>query len=69
MSVSRFHSPEISCQGCAAAIQRAVGNVPGVQKIEVDVPTKVVTVTHDTAPERVTDALKKAGFSAHPLSD
>ena len=69
MSVATFHSPEISCQGCAAAIQRAVGALAGVQKIEVDVPSKLVTVTHETDAAQIARALQKAGFSAHPVAE
>lgn len=54
----------IVCGGCANAVKSAVSAVPGVSAVEVAVPEKRVTVTHD---ERVTKAvigetLKKAGF-------
>lgn len=68
MNTSRFHSPEISCEGCAAAIRRAVGGVAGVQSVAVDVPAKVVTVTHDGDTAPVVQAMDKAGFSAQPVS-
>lgn len=54
----------IVCGGCANAVKAAVKAVPGVATVEVEVPEKRVTVTHD---ERVTkatieDTLKRAGF-------
>ncbi len=52
------------CGGCANAVKSAVSAVPGVSTVEVAIPEKRVTVTHD---KRVTkavieDTLKKAGF-------
>lgn len=54
----------IVCGGCANAVKSAVSAVPGVSAVEVVVPEKRVTVTHD---ERVTKAIiegivRKIGF-------
>jgi copper chaperone CopZ len=65
MSETKLVSSEIECDGCANAIKKAVGKLPGVESVEVDVPTQTVTVKHDmaTAPKSaVTDAMEKAGF-------
>jgi len=65
MSETKLVSSEISCQGCANAIKKAVGKLPGVASVEVDVPTQTVTVKHDTAsaPKSVVaGAMEKAGF-------
>lgn len=65
MSETKLVSTEISCDGCANAIKKAVGKLPGVESVEVDVPNQTVTVKHDTgaAPKSaVTDAMEKAGF-------
>ena len=58
-------APAIHCEGCANAIKRSLGALPGVQMVEVDVPAKNVSVEYDTA--RITDddihfRLEKAGF-------
>jgi copper ion binding protein len=39
-----FTVPGISCGHCVAAIERAVGAVPGVRTVKGDVETKHVTV-------------------------
>jgi copper chaperone CopZ len=60
-------APDIECDGCANAIRKALGNVPGVSDVAVDVSAKKVTVRHDEgkAPRAaVTAALDKAGFPA-----
>jgi copper chaperone CopZ len=65
MNETRLVSSEISCQGCANAIKKAVGKLSGVESVEVDVPTQTVTVRHDqaSAPKSaVVDAMDKAGF-------
>jgi copper chaperone len=59
------HAPDISCEGCANAIKRSLGRVPGVQTVEVDIPGKNVTVEYDAA--QITDndlrtRLEKAGY-------
>ena len=59
------HAPAISCEGCANAIKRSLGALPGVQAVQVDVPGKNVTVQHDTSLVSDTDLkarLEKAGF-------
>lgn len=69
MNETRLVSTEISCGGCANAIKKAVGKLPGVQSVEVDVPTQTVTVKHDAASapkSAVVEAMDKAGF---PVSE
>ncbi|MES2462696.1 MAG: heavy metal-associated domain-containing protein, partial [Armatimonadota bacterium] len=46
-SNSTFSAPDISCGGCANAIRRSLGTVPGIKDINVDVEAKTVTVTQD----------------------
>ena len=62
--ISTFHSPDIECDGCANSIKRALGRISGIQTVEVDVPTKMITVTYEerlpTADIRA--ALDQAGF-------
>ena len=58
-------APDIVCGGCANAIKKAVGAVPGVSAVAVNVDTKIVTVDHDarSAPrEAIVSALDTAGF-------
>ncbi len=41
--------PEISCEHCEHAITEALTPVKGVQKIQVDIPTKTVQLDFDEA--------------------
>lgn len=59
------HASDISCEGCANAIKRALGALPGVQTVQVDVPGKNVIVQHDPALVKDADLkarLEKAGY-------
>jgi len=69
MTTTTLTAPDIVCGGCANAIQRALGKVPGVSEIAVDVDHKTVAVTYeDTATPRdaIIAALDRAGF---PVAD
>ena len=59
-------APEIVCGGCASSITKAFADVEGVSAVEVDVPTKRVTVHHDeeTSREKIVQVLDRAGYSA-----
>lgn len=61
-------APDIVCNGCANAIQKALGALPGVADVAVDIDTKAVSVTHDAATDRaaIVAALDDAGF---PVTD
>ncbi len=57
--------PDISCEGCANAIQQAVGGVWGVCDVSVDVPTKKVTVLYNddqVKPAVIIERIEDAGF-------
>jgi copper chaperone len=38
----------MSCEHCVNAITKALGVLPGIAKVEVDLATKNVTVEHDS---------------------
>ena len=65
-SLTTVTAPEIVCGGCASSITKAFADVEGVSAVEVDVPTKRVTVHHDqaTSRERIVEVLDRAGYSA-----
>jgi copper chaperone CopZ len=64
MGVARIHVAGISCEGCARVIAKALQEVRGVASVNVDVTTKVVTVSHSaSAPiTRLLASLRKAGY-------
>jgi copper chaperone len=55
----------MSCEHCVAAVKKAVGALPGVTGVEVDLSGKSVTVEHDSAAAPVTaiaDAIEDQGY-------
>ncbi|HEY8478004.1 MAG TPA: heavy-metal-associated domain-containing protein [Chloroflexota bacterium] len=58
MQTVTLFAPDISCGHCVQTIQRAVGSLPGVVRVEGDPDTKRVTVVFD--PQRVDRAAIEA---------
>ncbi len=63
---TKFTVPDIVCGGCAGGIKNALGKVQGIDKVEVDVDSKLVTVEHteEISREKLANLLDDAGFPA-----
>ncbi len=62
-----FTAPDISCNHCKMHIEKAVGALPGVTSVSVEVPSKKVTVQYDAAriaPERIEATMAEEGYPA-----
>jgi copper ion binding protein len=71
MAAVTYSVPEISCEGCANAIRRAVASLSGVQHVDVDLQAKRVKVDFQedqTSPGRIEERIEEAGYEARPLS-
>ncbi|MEI7768647.1 MAG: heavy-metal-associated domain-containing protein [Chloroflexales bacterium] len=64
MATEKFLVPGVSCQHCVNAVNKEVSALSGVQKVEVDLSTKVVTVEHgdQVAPAAIIAAIQEAGY-------
>lgn len=53
----------MTCGGCAAAVKRILGKVPGVAAVETDVEAKSVVVKHaaDASTDAMVEGLRKWG--------
>lgn len=49
----------MSCSHCAAAVRKALEQLEGVQRAEVDLPGKIVRIEHDPAAVN-RESMKKA---------
>jgi len=57
----------MTCQHCVASVTEEVGDLPGVQEVEVDLPTGRLSVVGDVPAEQVQAAVAEAGdYSAEP---
>lgn len=55
----------MTCEGCANAVRRAVGQLDGVQQVDVDLPGKRVRVRYDsarTSPGAIRERIEAAGY-------
>lgn len=57
--------PGMTCEHCRRAVSGELGGVAGVAGVEVDLDTKVVTVTGDGLDDAaLRDAIEEAGYEA-----
>jgi copper chaperone len=63
----RFHVSNMSCGGCAKNVTRAVQVLDGNAKIEIDLPSREITVRGAVDAPGVVAALKRAGYEARTL--
>ena len=64
MTQQMFSVPGITCGHCATAIRQAVGEVPGVHAVDVDITAKTVCVTGEGDTAAVRAAIADAGYQA-----
>ncbi|HUI06539.1 MAG TPA: cation-translocating P-type ATPase [Verrucomicrobiae bacterium] len=68
MKTVRLQIDGMSCASCAKAVEQALRTVPGVEDASVNFITKTATVSAQDSTTEATliDAVKRAGYSAHP---
>jgi copper chaperone CopZ len=60
-----YSVPAIHCAHCERAVKEEVGAVAGVESVDVDLETKLVTVTgRDLDDAAIRAALEEAGYEA-----
>ena len=65
METRTYTVPGMSCGHCKAAVTEELQGVAGVQSVDVDLDTKVVTVTGDPLDDTVLRAaIEEAGYEA-----
>lgn len=65
MTSKTYSVPDVSCGHCKMAIEKAVGALEGVSRVEVDVEGKTVDIDFDDerAPETtILETLDEAGY-------
>lgn len=65
----RFKVLGMSCAACSAGVERAVGRLKGVNKVEVSLVAKSMLCDFDettVSEKQIVEAVKKAGFKAYP---
>jgi copper chaperone CopZ len=60
-----YNVPAIHCGHCAAAIKEEVSSVEGVEAVDVDLESKVVTIRGDVLSDAaLREAIEEAGYEA-----
>lgn len=63
-----YKVPGMHCGHCEAAVEEEVSQVAGVESVEVDLETKLVTVSGDgLADEALQAAIDEAGYRAEAV--
>jgi len=58
-----YRVPAIHCESCEAAVKREVQPLPGVERVEVDLDAKLVTVSGTRLDDaQLRAAIDEAGF-------
>ncbi len=67
--LSTFHVDGMTCGSCRRHIHGALEQLPGIERVEVDLANKQVRVTHRPSVEAVTivSAIEAEGYGARPL--
>jgi len=62
----RFQVSGMTCDGCAAAVRRAIGRIDQAARVEVDVAAGRVDVDGTAEPATLARAIEAAGFGVIP---
>lgn len=70
MKTMKFNT-NIKCSGCVANTTPHLNEAVGEDNWEVDIenPSKVLTVVGDYTKEQIIEAVKKAGYNAEPVEN
>ncbi len=66
MSTVVYNVPSMHCDHCVHTINMEVGDLDGVQSVNVDLNSKKVTVSYDApaSPEKIEELLTEINFPA-----
>lgn len=64
MAEKTFKVPDVSCEHCITAIKGELSKIEGVDAIDVDISSKLVTVVHNgqVTDEQLVAGLDEAGY-------
>ncbi|KXJ09411.1 copper transport protein ATOX1 [Exaiptasia diaphana] len=61
MATKHEFSVEMTCGGCSGAVERVLGKVPEVSKVDIDMEKQRVYVTSDLPSDKLLEIIKKTG--------
>ncbi len=57
-----FHIENMKCNGCVVNVEKSIASLPGVTTVQVDLEGRSAVVEGEIAPERIIQAISKAGY-------
>ena len=68
MTTITVRTPDISCSHCVHTIQSEIGDLPGIQSVQAQEDTKLVTIAFDAPAtrEQIEALLAEIGYPAQP---
>jgi copper chaperone CopZ len=66
MTTLQVRTPAIHCEGCANAIKRSLGKLPGVRTVDVDIESKQVTVQYEDAEVTAAALRERLSLAGYP---
>jgi copper chaperone len=60
--------PDMTCGGCASAVERAVKLADAQAAVSVDLATKIVDIDSSVSVVRLMAAIEDAGFTPEPIA-
>lgn len=69
MTTLTVKAPAISCGHCVRSIQNEVGELPGVQTVQANEQSKLVTITYDqpATEQAIKELLAEIGYPAQAV--
>lgn len=64
MEMQRYCVTGMTCSACSAHVEKAVSNVQGVEKVEVNLLQGTMKVEGEVPPQQIVSAVEKAGYGA-----
>ena len=68
MTTITVRTPDISCSHCVHTIESEIGDLPGIQSVQAQEDTKLVTIAFDAPAtrEQIEALLAEIGYPAQP---
>lgn len=66
MTARTYNVPDISCGHCKSSIEGEVGALEDVDRVEVDIDTRTVTVEGSASDQAIHAAIEEAGYEVAP---
>lgn len=60
----QFKIPDMTCGHCEKTIRAALTGLPGVERLEIDLPTKTLRIEGTADPKTIQKMVSEVGYTA-----